>query len=358
MLKQSFWQGKSVFLTGHTGFKGSWLTLWLDRLGAKVSGYALNPLTSPNLLEVAEVSQYLHSDVRADVNDLAKLQRAIAKVRPEVVFHLAAQPLVRHSYREPVGTFATNVMGTAHLLEAVRNCESVRVVVIVTTDKVYRNVEWCWPYREDDPLGGHDPYSASKAACEIVVASYRDSFLKQQGVAVASARAGNVIGGGDWSVDRLIPDVIRSLEAETILKVRRPEAIRPWQHVLEPLAGYLLLVQKLWYSPELAGAYNFGPETKDAATVREVLAFASRIEPNLQVEYGDGNEGPHEAGWLSLEIAKARTILGYHPCWNIEEVIKRTMTWYSSQRQGKPASVLCQTEIEDYERILLALTDD
>lgn len=358
MLDKSFWQGKSVFLTGHTGFKGSWLTLWLDRLGAKVSGYSLDPLTIPNLFEVAEVAKCLRSDIRADVNDLGKLQTVLAEASPEIVFHLAAQPLVRHSYRDPVGTFATNVMGTAHLLEALRDSDSVRVVVIVTTDKVYRNVEWCWPYREDDQLGGHDPYSASKAACEIVVASYRDAFLQEQGVAVASARAGNVIGGGDWSEDRLIPDVIRALEAKTVVRIRRPQAIRPWQHVLDPLAGYLLLAQKLWYSPELAGAYNFGPETKNAATVRQILEFASRIEPGLQVEYGDGNEGPHEAGWLSLEIAKARTVLGYRPCWPVEEAVKRTMTWYRSQWQGEAVFVLCQTEIEDYEQNLLALLND
>ncbi|AGF50591.1 CDP-glucose-4,6-dehydratase [Synechocystis sp. PCC 6803] len=357
MLDKSFWQGKSVFLTGHTGFKGSWLTLWLSQLGAKVSGYSLDPLTNPNLCELAEIAKCLRSDTRADVNDLANLQKAIAEARPEIVFHLAAQPLVRRSYRDPVGTFATNVMGTAHLLEALRASDSVRVVVIVTTDKVYRNVEWCWPYREDDQLGGHDPYSASKAACEIVVASYRDAFLREQGVAVASARAGNVIGGGDWSEDRLIPDVVRALDAKTMVIIRRPQAIRPWQHVLEPLAGYLLLAQKLWHSPELAGAYNLGPETKDAATVRQILEFASRIEPGLQVEYGDGNEGPHEAGWLSLEIAKARTLLGYRPSWGVEEAVRRTMIWYRSQRQGESPLTLCQTEIEEYEKELMALSD-
>lgn len=357
MLDRSFWQGKSVFFTGHTGFKGSWLTLWLNQLGAKVSGYSLDPSTSPNLFAVAEVARHLESDIRADVNNLAELQKAIADARPEIVFHLAAQPLVRRSYRDPVGTFTTNVMGTAHLLEALRDLDSVRVVVIVTTDKVYRNVEWCWPYREDDQLGGHDPYSASKAACEIVVASYRDAFLRESGIAVASARAGNVIGGGDWSEDRLIPDVVRALEAKTVVTIRRPQAIRPWQHVLEPLAGYLLLAQRLWHSPELAGAYNFGPETKDAATVRQVLEFASRIEPSLQVEYGDGNEGPHEAGWLSLEIAKARTLLGYRPSWGVDEAVRRTMLWYRSQRQGEKALTLCQTEIEEYEKELRALSD-
>lgn len=353
MLNNTFWQGKSVFLTGHTGFKGSWLTLWLNRLGANVSGYSLDPLTNPNLFETAKVDQYLRSDIRADINDLNKLQVAITAAKPEIVFHLAAQPLVLHSYRNPVDTFATNVMGTVHLLEAVRNLDSVRVVVVVTTDKVYRNVEWAWPYREDDPLGGHDPYSASKAACEIAVASYRDAFLQERGIAVASARAGNVIGGGDWSENRLIPDIVRALDTKTVVTIRQPQAIRPWQHVLEPLAGYLMLAQKLWYSPELAGAYNFGPETKDVATVRQMLEFASRIEPALQVNYRDGNDGPHEAGWLSLEIAKARSMLGYRPCWNVEEAVQRTMTWYRSQRRGISALALCQAEIENYEKSYL-----
>ena len=253
-----FWRGKSVLITGHTGFKGAWLTLWLAQLGARVTGVALPPATSPNLFTEAKVEALCDSHV-CDVRDAAAFLDRIKASRPEIVFHLAAQPLVRASYREPLATFETNAMGTAYLLDAVRQIDSVRVVVIVTTDKVYRNVETLQPYREDDPLGGRDPYSASKAASEIIAASYRASFLAVRNVAVATARSGNVIGGGDWSDDRLIPDAIRAWDAGRALVIRHPEAVRPWQHVLEPLAGYMILASKLWERPSLADAYNFGP---------------------------------------------------------------------------------------------------
>jgi CDP-glucose 4,6-dehydratase len=267
-----------------------------------------------------------------------------------VVFHLAAQALVRPSYAQPLETLATNVMGTAHVLDALRDLADVRVAVIVTTDKVYRNREWAYPYREDDALGGHDPYSASKAAAEIVCATYRDAFLKQQGVAVASARAGNVIGGGDWSLDRLIPDAVRTWQAGRVLTVRRPAAIRPWQHVLDPLAGYLRLAQALWQTPALADAYNFGPLTHEAATVNDVVTLARQAYGEGEWIAGDGTDGPHEAGWLALEVARARTMLGVAPKWSLEEAVRRTMCWYRALADGGDARALCETDIADHDR--------
>ena len=344
----SFWSGKRVLLTGHTGFKGSWLALWLSRLGAKVTGVSLPPATVPNLFALARVDELVDSRF-ADIRDAEQLARIVKEAAPEIVFHLAAQPLVRASYRQPLETFATNVMGTAHLLDSLRELPAVKVAVLITTDKVYKNQEWPYPYREDDALGGHDPYSASKAAAEIVAASYRDAFLTAQGMAVATARAGNVIGGGDWAEDRLIPDAVRAWEADKPLEIRRPGAIRPWQHVLEPLAGYLRLAEQLWHWPDLAGAYNFGPETGAAATVREVIGQASTSYGLGQVIWGDGSEGPHEAGWLALEIAKARATLGVTPQWSLFEAIDRTMKWYRRQQEGADARELCLAEIAAFE---------
>ena len=346
----SFWSGKRVLLTGHTGFKGSWLALWLSRLGAQVTGVSLPPATSPNLFTLVRVAELTHSRF-ADIRDAEQLARIVKEAAPDIVFHLAAQPLVRASYRQPLETFATNVMGTAHLLDSLRGLPAVKVAVLITTDKVYQNQEWPYPYREDDTLGGHDPYSASKAAAEIVAASYRDAFLAAQGMAVATARAGNVIGGGDWAEDRLIPDAVRAWEADKPLEVRRPQAIRPWQHVLEPLAGYLILAEQLRHRPNLAGAYNFGPETGAAATVREVIEQASTSYGRGQVIWGDGSEGPHEAGWLALEIAKARTTLGVTPQWSLFEAIDRTMKWYRHQREGADARELCLAEIAAFEAL-------
>jgi CDP-glucose 4,6-dehydratase len=343
-----FWRGKRVLLTGHTGFKGGWLALWLQQLGADVTGIALPPNTQPSLFALANVGASIDSRF-CDIRDAAQLAGIVAEVAPQIVLHLAAQPLVRASYRQPLETFGSNVMGTAHLLDALRELESVRVAVLVTTDKVYRNREAPYAYCEDDPLGGHDPYSASKAAAEIVVASYRDSFLAQQGVAVASARAGNVIGGGDWSEDRLIPDAVRAWEAGKPLDIRRPGAVRPWQHVLEPLAGYLILAEKLWAHPELAGAYNFGPETGAAASVRDVIELARRAYGRGDVEWGNGSEGPHEAGWLALEIAKAKRDLQVSPRWGLAESVERTMNWYRRLEQGDDARALCMADILAFE---------
>jgi CDP-glucose 4,6-dehydratase len=344
----TFWAGKKVLLTGHTGFKGGWLALWLKARGALVTGIALAPGPDPNLFMLAHVGQGMESHI-CDIRDRAELTRRVREAQPEIVLHLAAQPLVRMSYHAPVETFATNVMGTTHVLDALRDLPSVRVALMITTDKVYLNREHHLPYREDDALGGHDPYSASKAACEIVISSYRDSFLKAQGVAVASARAGNVIGGGDWSADRLIPDAIRAFASNQTLHIRRPEAIRPWQHVLEPLHGYMVLAEKLWSNPGLASAYNIGPLTHEAATVRTVIDLARKAWGGGAVEYGDGTEGPHEAGWLALEVAKARTLLGITPRWGIEESVRRTMEWYRAVNAGTDAQTLCLAEIAAYE---------
>lgn len=344
----SFWRGKRVLLTGHTGFKGSWLTLWLDRLGAEVTGISLPPGTTPNLYSEAKVGALCQSRV-CDIRDASALAEIIRVARPEIVFHLAAQPLVRASYREPRVTFETNVTGTANVLDALRRIDSVRVAVMVTTDKVYRDLDSPAPHQEDDPLGGHDPYSASKAACEMVIASYRHAFLSAQGVAVASARAGNVIGGGDWSEDRVIPDAVRAWQAGRVLEIRRPQAVRPWQHVLEPLFGYLTLAHRLWEQPALAGAYNFGPQPGDTAAVRELVELARSAYGCGDVHFGDGGEGPHESAWLALEVSKAKIVLGVSPRLTLTQAVMRTMAWYRTHNDGVDARRLCEADFADFE---------
>jgi CDP-glucose 4,6-dehydratase len=344
----SFWVGKRVLLTGHTGFKGAWLALWLDQLGAKLVGISLPPATTPSIASLVRIDRLIDSRF-TDIRDADELARQVRSASPEIVLHLAAQALVRTSYRDPLLTFATNIQGTANVLEAVRAAGTARVVVAVTTDKVYRNLEQSRPYGETDALGGHDPYSASKAAAEIVIASYRDAYLANKGVAVASARAGNVIGGGDWSEDRLIPDAVRAWSAGQALTIRRPQAVRPWQHVLEPLAGYLKLAERLWAKPDLAGAYNFGPPTQDAASVRDVVVLAKQAYGSGEVSWGEGNEGPHEAGWLALEIAKAQQVLGVTPRWSLQMAIQRTMLWYRRQQEGAAARELCAQDIGNFE---------
>ena len=339
-----FWRGKRVLLTGHSGFKGAWLTLWLTRLGAQVTGISLPPLTEPNLFGAADIAALCDSRF-CDIRDREDLTALIKAARPEIVLHLAAQPLVRASYREPLTTFDTNIIGTAHVLEALRGLDSARVAVMVTTDKVYRDMQSPEPYREDDALGGHDPYSASKAACELVIESYRKSFLGAQGVALASARAGNVIGGGDWSEDRLIPDAVRAWQLGQVLEVRRPQAVRPWQHVLEPLAGYLILAERLWQQPALAGAYNFGPDARGVVAVRDLVELARAAFGEGEVHYGSGADGPHEAHWLSLDASKAESALGVAPVRTLLQAVTQTIAWYRAYNGGTDARALCLADI-------------
>lgn len=327
------YQERRVLVTGHTGFKGSWLALWLEELGAQVTGLALPPGTDPNHWELLGLGI---EDVRLDLREAAPLCRKFAEVRPEIVFHLAAQPLVRRSYRDPLETWSTNVMGTANLLEACRRTPGVRAVVVVTTDKVYENSEWHWGYREIDPLGGHDPYSASKAASELVAASYRKAFFESADAPLlATARAGNVIGGGDWSQDRLIPDAVRSIAAGVSLEIRSPYATRPWQHVLECLSGYLQLGQMLLQGEaDCAEAWNFGPAPEDNRSVSEVLSVLAGHWPGFQWHRSPQPQY-HEAGQLYLDSSKARSSLGWRPVWGLEKSLEQTARWYQEHRDGR-----------------------
>lgn len=349
-LETDFWGGKRVLLTGHTGFKGSWLAIWLNRLGANVVALSLAPATQPNLFTEAGIASLCDSRF-GDIRDAAALAALVKEARPEIVFHLAAQPLVRASYRDPLATLDINIMGTAHLLDALRGVDSVRVAVMITTDKVYRDGGDNRPYSEDDPLGGHDPYSASKAACDIVIASYRDSFLAAQGVAVSSVRAGNVIGGGDWSEDRVIPDAVRAWQAGRALHVRRPAAVRPWQHVLEPLFAYLTLARRLWQEAPLAGAYNFGPQASDAVSVHDLVEMARAAYGSGEVEFAAAESGPHESQRLTLDSAKAQDMLEIRPRLTLSEAIKATMAWYRAHRDRGNALALCRADIAAYEAL-------
>ena len=343
----AFWFGKRVLLTGHTGFKGAWLTQWLVSMGAKVTAIALKPNTEPNIFTLANVGATLaHNEL--DICDAPKIAAIVQQVQPEIVLHLAAQALVRESYSDPLRTFSVNVMGTANVLDALRQCDSVRSIVVVTTDKVYANQEWSWPYRETDRLGGHDPYSASKAGTEIVVASYRASYFAAKGVTVATARAGNVIGGGDWSADRIIPDAVRAWTANQTLQVRRPQAVRPWQHVIEPLCAYLVLAERAWSDKTVAQAWNFGPQTHEAATVREVVGMAQAAFCQGQVQWGDGKEGPHEAGLLMLDTSLAKAQLGVQSVFPLKDAIGMTMRWYRDLQAGQSAAELCARDIAHF----------
>jgi CDP-glucose 4,6-dehydratase len=352
-MRAQFWSGKRVLMTGHTGFKGSWLSLWLQKMGALVAGYALPPAPGETLFELASVAKGMHESVYADIRNLDSLSELVQRFHPEIIFHLAAQPLVRVSYREPVETFQTNVMGTVNLLEAVRRTPCCRTMVMITSDKCYENNEWLWPYRENDVLGGYDPYSSSKGCAELVISAYRRSFFGTERpgrVAVASARAGNVIGGGDFAKDRLVPDAMRAMLRGQVLRVRSPEAIRPWQHVLEPLCGYLLLAERLWESSShYAESWNFGPSQDDARSVRWVLEkLKSCLREGFSWE-ADGEPAPHEAHLLTLDSAKARTRLGWQPRWTLDFTLQAITDWYESYKAGKPVRHLTLQQIATYE---------
>jgi CDP-glucose 4,6-dehydratase len=349
-LNPDFWRNKRVFITGHTGFKGGWLALWLASMGAQVYGYALAPPTEPNLFTVANLNSRLRHTTIADIRDADQLTAAMKEANPDVVFHLAAQPLVRCSYETPVDTYAVNVMGTANLLETVRQMDNVAAVLNVTTDKCYENREWVWPYRENEAMGGHDPYASSKACSELVTAAYRRSFLEPAGIHVATARAGNVIGGGDWAKDRLIPDALRALDARKPLVIRSPKAVRPWQHVLEPLAGYLLLAQNLYeHGDPFAEAWNFGPEQDDARSVEWIINDLFQEIPHAAWHI-DTSVQPHEANTLKLDNTKARTRLGWLPRWHLTEALNRTMSWHQAWRQGQDMAGVCLEQIQAYEK--------
>lgn len=355
------WAGRRVFLTGHTGFKGGWLALWLARRGANVRGYSLDPPTEPSFFHAASVANAVE-DIRGDVRDYESLRSALTGFSPEVVFHLAAQPLVRRSYSDPLGTYATNVMGTAHLLEAIRKAESVRAVVCVTTDKCYQNQEWVWPYRETDPLGGYDPYASSKACAEIVCAAFRDSYFPASRqaahhVGLATARAGNVIGGGDWSEDRLIPDLVRGFLANQPVLIRHPRAIRPWQHVLEALFGYIVLAEQLMAQPkQFASSFNFGPQEEDAWPVETIATkLASKWGSGASWTH-DNSPSSHEHRFLRLDASKARAELGWRPRLNLETALDWTLDWYRASTKCKPMREETEAQIAAYERLVESST--
>ena len=352
----SIWHNRRVFLTGHTGFKGGWLALWLASKGAIVRGYSLDPSTTPNLFTEARIGSVLE-DIRGDIRNATALNEALTTFAPEVVFHLAAQPLVRYSYDDPIGTFETNVIGTARLLDAVRRTPSVRAVGSVTTDKCYENKEWLWGYRETDPLGGYDPYSSSKACAEIVSAAFRQSYFPVDQIAhhhcgIATARAGNVIGGGDWSGDRLVPDAVRAFGAGEVLTIRSPRAVRPWQHVFEPLSGYLTLAERVWSDAALAEGWNFGPRDADTRTVAEVIDM-------VQGHWGAGarwadvsdQANLHEAHLLKLDCSKARAVLGWQPVWSLEQGIEATVDWYVRHLRGEDMRAVSLRQLQAYRKV-------
>ena len=345
-----FWQSRRVLITGHTGFKGSWLCEWLLKLGADVSGLALEPPTSPSLFDQLALADRIDHRI-GDIREAKAVETCIAQTKPEIVIHMAAQPLVRRSYEEPLETYATNVMGTAHVLEACRDKPDLKAVVIVTTDKVYENREWVWGYRENEALGGYDPYSSSKAASEIVTSAYRNSFFNGNGPRIATARAGNVIGGGDWADDRLIPDAVRAFSKDEPIRIRYPEAVRPWQHVLEPLSGYLLLAEKLAGadSDAFADAWNFGPPETDARPVREILDIFTRHWPGAPGWEMDGNNiHPHEAGLLKLDCAKAASRLKWRPRLNLDAALELTAQWYLANADAADMTALTRTQIDHF----------
>jgi CDP-glucose 4,6-dehydratase len=344
-----FWRDKRVLVTGHTGFKGSWLSLWLQSMGVELRGIALEPPTIPCLFGVARVVEGIDHQI-ADIRDYAKIKTLMADFKPEIVIHMAAQPLVRLSYQQPIETYATNVMGTVHVLEAARQAGCVRAIVNITTDKCYENREWAWGYREDEPMGGHDPYSNSKGCAELVSNAYRKSFLKQAGIAMATVRAGNVIGGGDWALDRLVPDILRALEKQEPILIRNPHAIRPWQHVLEPLSGYLLLAERLYKHGQAdAEGWNFGPRDEDARSVQWIVEHLCETWGNNASWSLQPGDHPHEANYLKLDISKAHQRLQWAPRWTLATALTCITTWHKAWLTGHDMRTYSLKQIADYQ---------
>lgn len=350
-----FWKNQTVLVTGHTGFKGSWLSLWLQSLGANVVGYSLNPPTEPSLFERAKVEEGMTSII-GDIRNLSKLREVVKQVEPGIVFHLAAQALVRYSYKSPVETYETNVMGTLNLLESIRSIDSVRAVVLVTSDKCYENREWPWAYRETDTLGGHDPYSSSKGCTEILAASYRNSFFpinqfEIHKTAISTVRSGNVIGGGDWALDRLVPDAMRALTNDNPIQVRNPTSVRPWQHVLEPLSGYLMLAEKLFSDgPTYAQAWNFGPREEDAKSVKYLIDRLVQLWGHGSSFVKGGASHLHETNCLTLECSKAHSELNWWPQWDIDFTLQKVAFWYKANHEGQQMRAICLDQIYEYEQ--------
>jgi CDP-glucose 4,6-dehydratase len=349
MVDQEFWRGKRVFLTGHTGFKGSWLSLWLFSLGAEVRGYALSPPTSPSLFNEAKIDSIIDSQI-ADIRDQDTLHESMVGFNPDILIHMAAQPLVRYSYDAPIETYEVNVIGTAKVLEVARSCPNLKAIVNITTDKCYENDGRAEGYKENDPMGGYDPYSSSKGCAELVTSSYRRSFLQDQGIGLASVRAGNVIGGGDWADDRLIPDILRSFEKNKPVVIRNPKATRPWQHVLEPLSGYLVLAQNLYKDQQkYAEGWNFGPNEKDVQPVDWILDKMISKWPNSSWKL-DNNSNPHEAGFLKLDISKAKSKLDWSPVWELSQALEKIISWHQAWLNKEDMQAACLIEIEEYTR--------
>jgi CDP-glucose 4,6-dehydratase len=348
-VNSSFWQGKTVLLTGHTGFKGSWCALWLQSMGARVHGLSLEPPTQPNIFTHACVAQGMASSTIGDIRDYSTVLTTMQRVQPDVILHMAAQPLVRLSYSQPVETYATNVMGTVHVLEAARQVRSAKAIVNITTDKCYENKEWAWGYRENEPMGGYDPYSNSKGCSELVTSAYRQSFMQQAGIALASARAGNVIGGGDWAADRLVPDILRAFEQDRPVVIRNPASTRPWQHVLEPVSGYLCLAQALFSEGQIwAEGWNFGPHDDDARPVQWIVERMVTLWGRGSSWQLDGGQHPHEAHYLKLDISKAKTRLAWAPRWSLEQALLRIVDWHQAFMRQADMRQVCLSQIADY----------
>ena len=345
-----FWKGKRVFLTGHTGFKGSWLSLWLQSMGAELHGLALQPPTTPALFDEARVGADMQSTI-GDIRDYSTVLAAMVACKPDIIIHMAAQPLVRYSYQAPIETYATNVMGTVHVLEAARQVGTAKAILNVTTDKCYENKEWVWGYREDEPMGGHDPYSNSKGCSELVTSAYRQSFFQQSGIALASARAGNVIGGGDWATDRLIPDILGAFEKSQPVIIRNPHATRPWQHVLEPLSGYLILAERLHADGQsFAEGWNFGPHDEDARPVQWIVEHMVKAWGSGASWQLDGGEHPHEANYLKLDISKAKAKINWQPRWRLGIALEKVIDWHHGWLGNADVQNKCLQQISDYQR--------